>query len=268
MGKNASSAANQQGSLDDPPETTRQMPQMNKNLAILLSLLFTDGGVSPKGVNSWRIYFANKSKPLIDLFQDCIAKVFDLDINRVRISKTKNGFFQAVVDSKEIGNYLVTTFGTFRTLKFKTGNFPSAKLPVSQLLKSGWTREFLKTAFTCDGGTCFYPAYRKGARGGTRWLIRTVFLSCFHPKLRADYIYLLKTIGIEARNVPKDGKIKIETEIGIRRFYERAGFIQGVKVGDHSKFWKGYEKQEVLKLIISSYDDPSKIYNLPKFHLR
>lgn len=240
------------------------MPQMDKNLAILLGLLFTDGCVSPKGINSWRIYFVNKSRILIELLRDCIVKVFNLDTNRVRISKTKNGFFKAVVDSKEIGNYLVTTFRSFRTLRLKTGNLPNVRLPVSRLLKSGYLREFLKTAL----GICFYPAYRKGARGGTRWLIRTVFLSCIHPKLRADYMVLLKTLGIEIRVVPKDGKIKIETESGIRKFNELIGFIEEVEISNHSKYWSGWSKQNVLKLIVSSYDNPSEIYNLPKFHLR
>jgi hypothetical protein len=286
MSKNVSSADNQQGTQHllsgcwrqyllgknskgaGPSETIRQIPQINRELATLLGILFTDGSVSPKGVNSWRLYFVNKSKTLIDLFRDCMVRVFNLDINRVRISKTKKEFFKAVVDSKEIGNYLVTTFGNFRTLKFKTGDFPNVKLPVLQLLKSSWLREFLKAAFSCDGGVCFYPAYRKGARGGTKWLIRTVFFTCHHPMLRADYMYLLKTLGIEGRDVPEDGKIKIETEDNIRKFHKLIGFIDGVEISNHSKYWSGYSKQYVLELMISSYNNPSKIYNLPKFHLR
>ncbi|MGB9613343.1 MAG: hypothetical protein ACPL4K_04100, partial [Candidatus Margulisiibacteriota bacterium] len=169
-GKNASSADNQQETLPllnsgrGSSETIRQILQMNKEPVSLLGILFTDGCVSPKGVNSWRIYFANKSETLIELFQECIVKVFNLDVNRVRIGKTKDGFLGAVVDSKEIGNWLTTKFGNFRTLKFKNGKFPKIQLPISELRESGYTKEFLKVAFSCDGGLCFYPAYRRGKR--------------------------------------------------------------------------------------------------------
>ena len=274
MGKKASSPDNQQGSkqikryLLCPSETTRQIPQMSRELAILLGILFTDGCISPKRVNSWRIYFVNKSKILIGLFQNCMSKVFDLDVRRVRIGKTSDNFIKAIVNSKQIGNYLVNRFGTFRTLRFKNGKLPKVRLPVSQLLKSGYLVDFLRVVFSCDGGLSFYPAYRAGAAGGTKWLIRTVFLSCKHPKLRTDYTNLLKALGIEARNVPGDGKIKIETERNIKKFYELVGFVKGVEITNQSKFWRGYEKQHVLKLMVSSYGNPSKIYNLPKFHLR
>ncbi|MDI6603029.1 MAG: hypothetical protein QME57_02845 [Patescibacteria group bacterium] len=151
-------------------------------------------------------------KNLIKLFRDCMTRLFGLDIGRVRIRKRSDGFLKVIVDSKEIGNYLVTYFGNFRRLKFKNGKLPNVKLPVSQLLESGYTSEFLRVVFSCDGGLCFYPAYRAGWRGGTKWLIRTIFLACNHQRLRNDYMHLLKMLGIKARNVHKDGKIKIETE--------------------------------------------------------
>ncbi|MGB9613344.1 MAG: hypothetical protein ACPL4K_04105, partial [Candidatus Margulisiibacteriota bacterium] len=98
--------------------------------------------------------------------------------------------------------------------------------------------------------------------------IRTVFLACKHPQLRLDYLFLLHSLGIEARNVDKDNKIKIETEKDIRKFAKIIGFIKGVKISDHSKFWRRYEKQQVLEMMVSSYDNPSRFYNLPKPHLK
>ena len=252
----------------DPSETIRRIPQMNKELAQLLGLLFTDGCVSRKGRNGWRIYFVNKSKSLVKLFRDCMVKVFGLDKERIRIGKRADGFLKAVVNSKEIGNYLVTMFGGFRTLKFRNGKLPNIKLPISKLQKNDCATEFLKVIFSCDGGLCFYSAYRTGKQGGTRWLIRTVFLACSHPQLRKSYSRLLKELGIQTRNVSGDGKIKIETERDIKKFYKLIGFLPGVKITDHSKYWRGYEKEQVLKLMIFSYNNPSKFYNLPKFHLR
>jgi len=270
MRENASSADNQQGSRrrGDPSETICRILQINDELACLLGILFTDGCVSPKETYSWRIYLVNKSKRLIDLFQECIVKVFSLDRNRVRITKRKDGFFQAIVDSKEIGNILITNFGTFRTLRLSNGKLPLVKIPVKKLLESGYTTEFLKVAFSCDGGLSFYPTYRKGSRGGTKWLIRTVFLSCAHSELRMNYISLLSSLGINTRNVQQDGKIKIETEKNIKKFYELIGFVEGVKTTNHSKFWRDYDKQEVLRLMVQSYKNPSLIYNSSKFEVK
>lgn len=273
MSNKATSAVNQQGSehikhyVLRPSETIRRISQMNRELVSLLGLLFTDGCVSPKG-NSWRICFTNKSKSLIDLFRDCMTGVFGLDVRRVRIHKTKDGLLEAVVGSKEIGNYLVGKFGTFRTLKFKDGKLPEAKLPVSELLKSGYAREFLRVAFSCDGGVCFYSAHRDGPQGGTNWLIRNVLFACMHPRLRIDYMSLLEALNIEAKELSNDGKIRIQRESEIRKFHKLVGFVKGTKVTGASRFWCGHEKQYILELMISSYGNPAKIYNLPKFYLR
>jgi hypothetical protein len=275
-GKKASGADNQQGSPlsdpkrvgYDPSETIRQMPRMTRDLAILLGLLFTDGCVSPKGRSSWRIFFANKSQSLIDLFRRSILRAFSLEPHQVRIGKTPDGYFKAVVDSKDVGDYLTINFGTFRTRRFRDGKWPNARLPVEELLESGFANIFLKTAFSCDGGLCFYPAYRKGSRGGSKWLIRNILLSCAHPKLRRDFIVLLKSLKIEAKEIPKEGKIRIQRENSIKRFYREVGFVRGVKATNASKFWSGCEKQYILELMVSSYGNPSKIYNLSRFHSR
>ena len=268
MSKNATSADYPQGSSlqreSNPSETIRRIPQISRNLAILLGLLYTDGCVSPKG-NSWRIYFSNKSKSLIHLFQSSIIKSFHLDKRRVRIGRTTDGFLKAVVDSKEIGTYLVNTFGTFRTLRFNNSILPKSKIPNRELLESGYASIFLRVAFSCDGGVCFYPTNRNTNK--KRWLIRTVFLACAHPTLRDDYHSLLRALGIEARNVANDEKIKIEDKVGIEKFYKVIGFIKGVKPTKHSKFWQEYDKQEVLSLMVTSYNNPEKFYYSPIFEV-
>lgn len=274
MSENVLGADNQQGSPlftqcvnDDPSETTRRIPRISKSLAILLGLLFTDGCVSKKG-NSWRIYFAVKSVALINSFRACMIDSFTIDCERVRIGKTQDGLIRAIVNSKEIGNFLTETFGTFRTFKFSNDTLPDAKIPVGSLIESGFVTEFLQAAFSCDGGLCFYPASRKGKNGDTMWLIRTIFLSCAHPQLRTDYIVLLAHVGIAVREVSKDGKIKIETQFNIKRFHEYIGFIHNVEVTLHSKYWNGSYKHEVLREMVSSYDKPSLVYNHARFASR
>ena len=263
------SADNQQATqfpkeIGESSETICQASRLSSELATLIALLFTDGCVSPKTVGkSWRIYFANKSQNLIELFRICMIAVFDLDPDRVKIveKKNANGMLTAIINSKEIGDDLVSRFGTFRTLKFNDGTLPDARLPVEDLIASNCVRVFLQAAFSCDGGASFYPFQEYGRR----WFIRTIFLSCTHPNLRSDYVELLNAVGIAARNVPGDGKIKIENKENIKKFQERIGFAEGTMVTDHSKFWRGYTKQAVLDLMVASYENLDVIYDLPQF---
>ena len=261
------SADNQQERLDyfslESSETTRQIPR-KQALSILIGLLYTDGCVSPKG-KSWRIYFVNKSIHLIALFKDCMISSFANLHPNVRIGNTSDGFHKAVVYSKIIGNFLTQKFSTFRTLKFKNGQITNARLPIDFLETRNQVKVFLQAAFSCDGGLCFYPAKRSGSQGGTTWLIRTVFLACAHSALRVDYLSLIERLGIKAREVPKDGKIKLENEFAIRKFAKYVGFVKGSFVTLHSKYWIGYEKNHVLQLMLNSYKNPAKYYKLQKF---
>ncbi len=267
MRDNATSAANQQGSPASAEPLRDYTPKisMNRHLAQLLGILYTDGCVSPKGKQSWRIYFLNASDTLIRLFQKNMMAVFGLPADRIRIKK-RGGYIVAVVDAKDVGQSLIDQFGTFRTLAYSGNVETDAQLPVRSIMESGYTSDFLATAFSCDGGVSLYPAKRNGARGGTRWLIRTVFLACAHDRLRLDYLTLLHSLGISARNVHGDRKIKIETEDNIRRFAETVGFLPGVKVTRHSKFWNGHTKNDVLQRTVASYDRPASVYALPRFH--
>ena len=257
-------ADNQQGRLvfiREPSETTCQISYMDKATATLIGLLFTDGCLSPKGKNSWRFYFSNKSEKLISVFRECMMQVFALPQSRVRLGFTKDGLYRAIVDSKEFGELFTQRFGTFRTLNYPGGELTKAHLPIRELLKHNVAKEFLKAAFSCDGGVNLYVARRKG----TQWLIRGVYIACAHPILRKQYCFLLKSFGINARNVHGDEKVKIETKKDIQLFYQKVGFIEGVRITHTSKFWPMIEKQKLLKRVIESYDKPASVYELQQF---
>lgn len=219
---------------------------MNKATATLIGILFTDGCLSPKG-DSWRFYFSNKSEQLILMFRECMMQVFALPQSRIRLGFTQDGLYRVIVDSKEFGNLFTQKFGTFRTLNYKDGELTKAHLPIESLLQHKVAEEFLKAAFSCDGGVNLYVA----RRGKTLWLIRGVYLACAHPILRKEYCFLLKTFGINSQNVSKDGKIKIETKEDIRLFYQKLGFIEGVRITHTSKFWPKIEKQKLLEKVIN-----------------
>lgn len=264
-------ADNQQGRLvntkcfQEPSETIRRISHMNKYTAILLGLLFTDGCLSPKGKSSWRFYFSNKSERLVSIFRECMIQVFDLPSSRIRPGMTNDGLYRIIVDSKQAGELFTLQFGTFRTLSYPNGELTKAHLPIQEILQHNVAKDFLSAAFSSDGGVNLYVA----RRNKTQWLIRGVYLACAHPVLRKEYCLLLESFGIHAKNVAGDGKIKIETEKGIRAFHKNVGFIEGVQITHTSKFWPSIEKQKLLEQVIDSYGEPSKVYLLKQFkHVR
>ena len=240
---------------------------MNRAEATLVGLLVTDGTLSPKGKSAWKLYFSNKSERLVTPFRVCINKCFALPASRVRLGMTNDGLYRAVVDSKDAGDALTRKFGTFRTLRYKNGILPKVRLPVEKILQHNVAKPFLQAAFSADGGVNLYVARRAGTQGGTRWLIRGVYLACAHPILRRDYCALLSALGIRARNVAGDGKVKIETEEDIRVFQKKVGFIEGVCITHTSRFWPKIEKQDLLNRLIESYKAPSAVYQLPQFDI-
>lgn len=238
---------------------------MNQTTATLIGLLYTDGCLSPKGTSSWRFYFSNKSKRLVTIFAECMQQCFTLPASRVRLGFTQDGLYRAIVDSKAAGDMFTEQFGTFRTLRYASGKLPQARLPVDDLLQSNVAADFLRAAFSADGGVNLYVARGNRNNKETRWLIRGVYLACAHAPLRKDYCQLLASHGIRVRNVAGDGKIKIEIEKDIRLFHQEIGFIEGVHITHTSKFWPDVEKQALLNRVIDSYDEPAKVYSLPQF---
>lgn len=272
--ENALSAVNQQGRSRkrNPQRLYVEYPkqgEVSSDEAVLLGILYTDGCLSRKSKNCWRFYLGNTSFEIISTFKKCMINLFRLGDKRVRVSeKTVNGkpFYKAVVDSGYCGNVLNSKYGTFRTLAYKregcADKYPTAKIPFSKTTSKNLLSDFLRAAFSCDGGVNLYVANHKN---GYKHLIRSVFLSCKHPQLQKDYRKLLKVLGIQARLLLKDNKLRIERREDLQKFYDRIGFIKGVQITQHSAYWQGWEKNKVLSLALSSYGDNSKIYNLPQF---
>lgn len=275
LSNKASSAGNQQetafvssnlinhkwGILRDyTPDTVK----LSDELVILIALLYTDGGISKHHLGSWRIFFANSCEEAIMLFQNCLVKLFKISPSRIKIKTTLGRYHFAVLTSKEIGNYLIKAFGHFRTLKFKNGQYPLVSIPVKQLIEHGKADIFLKTAFSMDGGVKFYLVRSK--KLGTKWLERNVSLACHHPVLRNQYQQLLQSIGIESINIEKDKIIKVRRREDLEKFALKVSFIKGIRTTKHSKFWVGIEKNEVLKMVLDSYKNPSKYISLAQFN--
>lgn len=262
ISEKASSAGNQQethhrmGILRD---YTSDTIKFSSELATLVALLYTDGGVSGHGVNSWRVYFTNSSQIAIKLFVDSVVAVFGIAPERIQVKKRYKTHYLARVTSKEIGDYLVDTFGTFRTLKFENDEQTLAELPIGKIVENNLTANFLRVAFSMDGGVKFYSA--RETKGGIS-LRKNICLACHHPKLREQYCFLLKKLGIKAANVVSDNVVRIQGEGDAKMFAEKVGFIDGITVTNHSRYWVGKQKNEVMKFMLESYSNPAYFLKL------
>lgn len=236
--------------------------------AILLGILFTDGCLSKKGKNSWRFYLGNTSYGIIQTFKNCFIELFKLESYRIKIYKSEvnnKPFYRAIVNSGNLGNYMFSKYGTFRTLAYKDNfgkeTYPNTKLPINRLKTSTkLTCEFLRAAFSCDGGVNLYVAKAK-----YRFLIRNVYITCSHPRLQLDYNNLLKWLEIGSKIIPKDKKILIQGRNNLNKFKNKIGFLDGAIITQNSAYWQGWEKNKVLELALSSYDNASEIICLSKF---
>ena len=231
MSKNVSRAENQQethlkmGILRDyTSDTIRFSPE----LATLLAFLFTDGGVSKHGVESWRIYFTNSSLSAIKLFVKCMTNIFGIASKRIQVKK-------------------------------RYGSYPSTRLPLDELIKSNLIPSFLRVVFSIDGGVKFYAGKESNGKYSLR---KNVCLACYHPILREQYCFLIKKLGIDAANIHADNVIRSQGEKSVRAFAENIGFIKGVTVTNHSRFWVGKEKNEVLRCLLESYENPRHFLKL------
>lgn len=276
MSKKASNAGNQQGTLWVSPnlinhkwgtlrDYTPDTIEFSDEVVTLIALLYTDGGISRHRLTSWRIFFSNSSSETIDLFRKCLVKIFRIPPERVKVSVLLKKYHFAVLTSKAIGNFLIKSFGTFRTLRFKDGTFPTVSIPVQKIIKSDKTRIFLRTAFSMDGGVKFYSARDKMNIHKKRWLERNISLACHHPVLRKQYLILLYSLGIKAINIEGDKVIKIRRRENLEKFANEVGFLKGIKTTFHSKFWIGIEKNKVMRLMVNSYKNPAKYVSLPNF---
>ncbi len=246
-----------------------RLKSMDSNEATFLGILYTDGCLSPKGKNGWRFYLSNTSWQIIETFKESFVKLFNLPEHRIRISqKIVNGkpFYKAVVDDMRIGQFLTDKYGTFRTLRYPSKVngliFPPASLP-NNLQDPFTICQFLKVAFSCDGGVNLYVAKNR-----YRWLIRNVYLACKHPVLIKQYYNLLKKVGVAAKILWQDNLIRIQGKQNLEDFANKVGFMEGVQITQHSAYWQGIEKQKVLHLLIASYGNPKVIYNLPQFRVK
>jgi hypothetical protein len=126
--------------------------------------------------------------------------------------------------------------------------YPLIQIPDFITKDKECTRSFLRVVFSCDGGVSLYPRI-----GHNKLRIeRELFVGCKHPLLRKQYVKLLKVFQIDPMNKPNKGKVLIRDLKNMKRFEEKIGFLPNVNATGDSKYWKGVEKNRMLKFAIET----------------
>ena len=248
-----------------------------RDLLELTSFLLSDGGLSPRGKESWTIYLRNKDQKIIEKFQNVLFRASE---KKGSEQKRKDGTKFVKLHSKELGKELLKLSPTYRTSRrnsyppcpgisggrcscsicgtdAKIDEYPPVKIPDEIFTDVELAKKFVKIYASCDGGVSVTFA----KKSKYPFLVRKIFISVTPPELKKQLISLLRFLGFSPREY--DGQIRLTTKFDIKKF-EKIGFIEECKITDDSPFLSGLEKNFVLQKIINSYDNPSLLINFLK----
>lgn len=235
-------------------------------LAQLIGILLTDGGVSKASKNLYEIYITNNSETLLNLFKVCICELFGQQKFYEYKSKTVR---KVKFTSDRIAAFLFAFSSSYRTRRCDTyprcsrvedripcsvclpdEGYPPVKIP--DFISNGTAeikKKFLKVAFSAEGCVEFYEnKYKNKAKTG---LQRRVSLSCYNPNLLKQYSDMLKSLGYKI-SITKT-EIRITGKEQLAKFSNEIGFLNDVYVSSKSKYWNNFDKNELLRLVLSSY---------------
>ena len=221
---------------------------MNKeSLGILIGLLLTDGCVSGERF----LIFHNKSEVMHREFRKHINQLFGVVHFTERLEL--NGTKRTQVTSKKIVSRLfeLSKMTTFRKKQFDDGGFPETKLPIfiKNLSRSSMSK-FLQTIFSADGSISVSARWHK--RNNSWEIRRRIELTCKNPYLRKDFFELIKNFGFSPR--VSNENITMERKSDILRFANAVRFVPNVKIGGDSRYWTGFEKNQILDLALKTFE--------------
>ena len=108
--------------------------------------------------------------------------------------------------------------------------------------------EYLKIIASTDGGVAFYQSKRNDGYVRTE---RHVIIGCKDELIKKQISELFSRLDINTRIV-KEG-LRISGRSNLKKFRDEIGFVPGCLVTAKSTKWKGYMKNQVLDIMITSY---------------
>ena len=249
----------------------------------LVALCLSDGGIGFSS-DTMYIHFTNSSDVLLRLFTQEIRKFSSAKIHKQRKPR---GTTLRVFD-KELVRTLLTISPSYRTrpcnhfpicpvyrnpnyegigshhhFSHHSAVFAEVAIPEDLFPSNDDKARFLRIYSSCDGYPSIFP--RKHS-----WSVveRIVAIVCHHPLLKQRLQELLDDVGIPYKS--RQYSLVMRSRDAIMEFKEKVGFVEGVVMTGNSRYWKSYQKNKVLEIILKSYDlkfrtrNPSEIVSLLK----
>ena len=210
-------------------------------IPLLQTMLFTDGYLNEKANI---ISYTSKSICLINIFNDFLNELSD---KKPRIRLRKNGVYEIYLYDKKLSKRLLKLSPTYKT---KLGNFPSLNYLFKQENKT--IIECLRLAMSTDG--CIIL----GQESKNPFKIRSrLVFCCFNVPLLKEWRDLFSKIGFNTYLIKK-GKDYISLGTTkkdmIKHFYSLGGFAGDVEISGKSTRFKGYLKNDLLKIALNIQD--------------
>lgn len=228
----------------------RKNLELNKKIdlkKIIAIALLTDGYLSSK--DCYRINFYSKDIVLKNYIHNILDNISNYQINSY-FDKKKKGHFVRLCDiglANELLNFC-PNYKTSPSVNQEIDDYMKEAQPTIKFLKNS-NKETkilcLRMAFSTDGSISL------NKNGGYE-----LNLACYHPKLCLEWQELIEEFKINAK-IGKDKKewggvdgLRIYDLESITKFFRLGGFIDGVKISNKSKFYKGIEKNKLLRAIV------------------
>jgi len=213
---------------------------------LLASFLLTDGHLN------------TKTKRVMLICTDNILQRYFLTLIKERYNffPTSKSFMfkgkETSVYSKEITEELLKLSPSYNTYprNVSVEEYFKRSQPTLSFLnneKEELLKEFIRIAMSCEG--CVFPEFARDI------LYVQLQFACSHPKLVEEWQELFQKMGIKSfilKSKVTWSRVKglgIKELKSIKRFIEIGGFIEGVKITGKSKYFKGIEKNDLLKIL-------------------
>ena len=202
-----------------------------------------------------KVIFANKSESLHSLFQDVVQKILGKTVHFYqRIDK--RGVRVTEVNNKQLVEKLLIILPTWRRKPYEDGSYPPVRIPTFiRKTKKCVLRKVLQVMFSCDGSVVLGVKWHKTKN---TWVFtRRIQITVAHPQLRENLREILEDLGFSPKIWRRE--IIINKKDELLKFKREIGFIDGVKVSRKSRYWAGRNKNEVLTLLIKSFELSAKM---------
>ena len=232
----------------------------------LVALCLSDGGIGFSS-DTMYIHFTNSSEILLDLFRDEIRRFSRAKIHEQRKPR---GTTLRVFDKQLVSSLLEISpsyrtrpcnhfplcpvysqpnrdrFGFHNHFIFKSQVFAEITVPEELVPTQNDKAQFMKIYSSCDGYPSIFPRQQSWSA-----VERMVAVVCHHPRLKQRLHEILSDLDVPHRI--KQYSLEMRSQEAISRFKERIGFVEGVTMTGNSRYWRSYQKNEVLDIIQKSY---------------